>query len=200
MNRVRLSLLAVSFVALLGSGALPAYGAPAEKVPASTYHDAAFTYSYPSGWRSASPDMIGGLKSGFAGAEARLRITDIGGIQNATGPDFGAAVVMIRLRLSKSFRVKVMRARAEFTRLFLNSIAHSASSVLSRGPAVLGGHSARAIEFFQGSAFRFHQKIYVVLSADSRRVFLVYFIALERTWQKFLPVFTSIGHSTAFSP
>jgi hypothetical protein len=60
---------------------------------------------------------------------------------------------------------------------------------------------ANQIEYIQGAgAARLHERMYVVLSTDARRLFLVLFITRKRDWARYLPAFTTAAGSMTFSP
>ncbi len=121
------------FVAvLLGSAVIsPAQAAVHQRPAVSTYHDAAFSFTYPSHWSSMSPALGQQLKSLFDGFKQQMRVTDVGGVQNGVG----------------------------------------AGSV------------------------KLHQRISLVLAANAKRLYVVYFIARKSTWSQFVPAFNAAAGS-----
>ncbi len=184
-------LISVFVAVLLGSAVLsPAQAAVYQRPAASTYHDAAFSFTYPTDWSSMSPALGQQLKSLFAGFKQQMRVTDVGGVQNGVGPSFGAAIVVMRLRLSRTVRLDVQKDRPAFVRSVLNGIMLTAHRVLRRSSTTIGGRPATAIDFIQGAgSVKLHQRINLVLAANGQRLFLVYFIARKSTWSRFLSAF-----------
>jgi len=190
-------LVSVFVALLLGSAVIsPAQAAVYQRPVASTYHDAAFSFTYPAGWSSMSPTLGQQLKSLFAGFKQQMRVTDVGGVQNGVGPSFGAAIVVMRLRLSRTVRLEVQKDRPAFVRSFMNGIMLTAHQVLGSSSPTISGRPATAIDFIQGAgSVKLHQRIGLVLAANAKRLYVVYFIARKSTWSQFLPAFNGAAGS-----
>ncbi len=196
MKRSRF-LVSVFVAVLLGSAVIsPARAAVYQRPAASTYHDAAFSFTYPAGWSSMSPALGQQLKSLFAGFKQQMRVTDVGGVENGVGPSFGAAIVVMRLRLARTVHLQVQQDQPAFVRDILNGITLSAHKVLGRSSTTISGRPATAIDFIQGAgSIKLHQRISLVLAANAKRLYLVYFIARKSTWSQFLPAFNGAAGS-----
>lgn len=184
-------LVSVFLAVMLGSVVVsPAQAAVDQRPASSTYHDAAFSFTYPTDWSSMSPALGQQLKSLFAGFKQQMRVTDVGGVQNGVGPSFGAAIVVMRLRLSRTVRLEVQKDQPAFVRAILNGITLSAHKVLGRSSTTISSRPATAIDFIQGAgSVKLHQRISLVLAANDTRLYLVYFIARKSTWNRFLSAF-----------
>jgi hypothetical protein len=190
-------MVGVMVLFLMGGMARSATAAPARSV----YHDPAFTFTYPTGWTLLSTAAGQQVRALLGGLTSELHVTDVGGVQDGSGPTFGGVVLVTRLRLTHSARLQVLRNRTAFMTSLLNGIALSTRRVLHRGATTIGGRRARTIEFIQGGgSVRLHQKIDVVLSSDDKRLFLVYFIARKKTWNEMSPLFASVASSMRFAP
>jgi hypothetical protein len=201
MRRFRVFSLAATSLALLTVMSAPAKAAPSHSPAARVYSDAAFTFTYPGGWTRISSAVLQQLESPLAGYKQEFHLTDAGGVSNGPGLSLGAAIVVVRLRLSPAFRLQVKRNRGVFVQSILGGIALMARRVLHRGPTTIAGHAANEIEFIQGGGtVRLHQRVYVLLSSDAKRVFVVDFTARKRSWAQFLPAFTAAAASMRFSP
>jgi len=191
----------IASVALLAGMATPARAAPVRGRPAAAYSDPAFTFAYPDGWTSIPQPTIQQVTSVFGGLEAELHVTDVGGVTSASGQTSGAVILVMRLRLSRTLRLQVINNRAAFAQAILNGVATAARRILNRGSTTIGGHPANQMEYIQGAgSVRLHERLYVVLSTDAKRLFLVYFISRKRDWSGYLPAFTTAAASMTFSP
>jgi len=201
MHRVRVRMPVVITFALAGAVAVPAQAAPSPSRAGLTYSDPAFTFVYPNGWTSISPAVMQQATSSFASVKQEMHVTDAGGVSTGRGPSVAAAIVVIRFRLTRTARLQVEKNRSAFVRSFFNGVALAARRILHRGPTTIGGHQANEIELMQGSGtVRLHQRIYILLSSDAKRTYLVYFITPKRDWSRYLPSFYVAVTSMRFSP